>query len=274
MTNEMVATDSNMNTTDLVLNAQVMQQMVNVSALMAQSRVTVPKHLQGSDADCLAVVMQAAQWRMNPFAVAQKTHLVNGNLGYEAQLINAVISSSRAIVGRFKYEYTDWSDKNGFVRCGAVLAGENDITWGEWLDTKTIATKNSPLWKTNPKQQAAYLAVKYWARLYCPDVILGVYTVDEFEDAPEIKDVTPKQSKPASTKTEGLLNKLKGQEQKPVKDPSRVLDEVISGIDSATTIEELQSVSHLTEYLPSELKDCARTAYAEKQAELKAGVGA
>jgi hypothetical protein len=42
--------------------------------------------------------------------VAQKTHLVNGVLGYEAQLVNAVISSSNAIVGRFHYEYEgDWS---------------------------------------------------------------------------------------------------------------------------------------------------------------------
>jgi hypothetical protein len=37
--------------------------------------------------------MQAAQWGMNPFAVAQKTHVVNGTLGYEAQLVNAVVSS-------------------------------------------------------------------------------------------------------------------------------------------------------------------------------------
>ena len=85
----------------------------------------------------MAIVMQAAQWGMNPFAVAQKTHIVNGTLGYEAQLVNAVISSSKAIDGRFKYEYQgDWSDphkSNGdaAVRCGAILAGDDEITWGE-----------------------------------------------------------------------------------------------------------------------------------------------
>lgn len=41
-----------------------------------------------------------------------------------------------------------------------------------------------------PKQQIAYLAVKYWARLYCPEVVLGVYTPEELEDRP-IKDITP-----------------------------------------------------------------------------------
>lgn len=37
--------------------------------------------------------MQAVQWGMNPFAVAQKTHFVSGKIGYEAQLVNAVITA-------------------------------------------------------------------------------------------------------------------------------------------------------------------------------------
>ena len=47
-----------------------------------------------------------------------------------------------------------------------------------------ITTKNSPLWKTNPKQQLGYLQVKNWARQYCPGAILGVYSDDELEQAP------------------------------------------------------------------------------------------
>ena len=145
---------------------------------------------------------------MNPYAVAQKTHLVNGTLGYEAQLVNAVITSSTAVQGRFKYEYGgDWekfkpgvanaSNERGLsVRVGAVLKGETEITWGEPLYMEYVTTRNSPLWKTAPKQQLAYLAVKYWARLYCPDVILGVYTPDEFEPAQRAeRDVTPARSR-------------------------------------------------------------------------------
>nr|WP_308736935.1 recombinase RecT [Salmonella enterica] len=63
---------------------------------MADSQVTVPAHLAGKPADCMAIVMQAMQWGMNPYAVAQKTHLVNGVLGYEAQLVNAVIANRHA----------------------------------------------------------------------------------------------------------------------------------------------------------------------------------
>ena len=178
-----------------VFNVQALGQLTSFAELMAQSAVTVPKHLAGKPADCMAIVMQAMQWGMNPYAVAQKTHLVNGVLGYEAQLVNAVISSSSAIIGRFHYEYGgDWEKiagkKDGRDELGAVLRGEEEITWGEPIYLADITTRNSPLWKTAPKQQIAYLAVKYWARLYCPEVILGVYSPDEVEPRTE-REINP-----------------------------------------------------------------------------------
>lgn len=185
-----------------------LQKLQAFAEIMAQGKATVPAHLSGKPADCLAIALQAAQWGMNPYAVAQKTHLVNGTLGYEAQLVNAVITSSTAVQGRFKYEYGgDWeklkpgaanaqNERGLCVRVGAVLRGETEITWGEWLQMEFVTTRNSPLWKTAPKQQLAYLAVKYWARLYCPDVILGVYTPDEFEPQQRAeRDITPARSR-------------------------------------------------------------------------------
>lgn len=185
-----------------------LQKLQAFAEVMAQGKATVPAHLAGKPSDCLAIALQAAQWGMNPYAVAQKTHLVNGTLGYEAQLVNAVITSSTAVQGRFKYEYGgDWekfkpgaanaaNERGLWVRVGAVLRGETDVTWGEPLYFEFVTTRNSPLWKTAPKQQLAYLAVKYWARLYCPDVILGVYTPDEFESQQRSeRDVTPARSR-------------------------------------------------------------------------------
>lgn len=93
---------------------------------------------------------------------SRKTHLVNGVLGYEAQLVNAVIASSSAINGRFHYRYGgDWErctrtqeitsgkhgkmgntalqngcaaglmkTKSGYSSVGAILRGESEITQG------------------------------------------------------------------------------------------------------------------------------------------------
>ena len=100
-----VATQPNTSTNDLIFDPNAMGQMMAIAECMASGVSTIPRHLQGNTSDCMAVVMQAAQWRMNPYSVAQKTHVVNGNLGYEAQLVNAVVSSSTKIEGSFFYEW-------------------------------------------------------------------------------------------------------------------------------------------------------------------------
>lgn len=170
----------------LITNDENMQRVMVMAKLMASSKVTVPKHLQGNEGDCAAIIIQSMNWGMNAHAVAQKTHLVNGVLGYEAQLVNAVIQSSNSIIGSFKYEYRG-EGLNMECRVGAVLRGESDVTWGEWLKNSEVTTRNSPLWKTNPRQQIGYLQVKNWSRLYCPGAILGIYTPDELEE----KEINP-----------------------------------------------------------------------------------
>ena len=226
----------------LILDSASMDSMMRLADIMAKGRATIPEHLRGSPADCAAVIMQAIQWRMNPFAVAQKTHLVNGTLGYEAQLVNAVIQSSGVTVDRFNYEwYGPWEkiigkskvctapakgtkgaadykkeyqfrvpdyqmqDEDGLgVRIWATLRGEAEPRVLELLLVQA-SVRNSPLWATDPKQQLAYLAVKRWTRLYSPDVILGVYTPDELDEVNrEMRDITPQ----ATAATQNVIDSL------------------------------------------------------------------
>lgn len=183
-----------------IFSPEGMDRLVRFATLMADSKATVPVHLAGKPADCLAVTMQAAQWGMNPFAVAQKTHVVNGTLGYEAQLVNAVVSSSNLLSTRLNYRWDgDWSKVNGksdkspslTVTVSAVLKGETEpreLT----ISMAQAGVRNSPLWEQDPRQQLAYLCVKRWARLHAPDVLLGVYTPDELQEtAPRVeRDIT------------------------------------------------------------------------------------
>ena len=205
-------------TSALVLDGDSLDKMMRLADVMATGRATVPKHFNGNSADCLAVVMQSMQWKMNPFAVAQKTHLVNGVLGYEAQLVNAVITTCAPVLDRLHYEwYGAWEkvigkfdiktnsegkqyrqpgwkleDEEGLgVKVWATFRGEDEPRVLELLLAQA-RTRNSTLWADDPRQQLAYLATKRWSRLYCPDVILGVYSPDELEEAaPVIRDVSP-----------------------------------------------------------------------------------
>ncbi|WP_085631510.1 recombinase RecT [Pseudomonas sp. R16(2017)] len=205
-------------TSALVLDGDSLDKMMRLAEVMATGRATLPKHFNGNPADCLAVVMQSMQWKMNPFAVAQKTHLVNGVLGYEAQLVNAVITTCAPVVDRLHYEWfgawekvigqftikngdrgeyrvPGWKleDEEGLgVKVWATFRGEDEPRTLELLLAQA-RTRNSTLWADDPRQQLAYLATKRWSRLYCPDVILGVYSPDELEESvPTVRDVSPR----------------------------------------------------------------------------------
>lgn len=174
--------------------------------MMARGGITVPRHLHGNEADCAAVTMQALTWGMNPFAVAQKTHVTQGGaLGYESQLVNAVIQNSGELEGDPQYEhFGDWtkvlgkveerkSDKGGKyyvatytkadeaglgVIVRATLRGESKPRELELLMSQAYP-RFSTQWATDPKQQICYLALRKFVRLHKPGVLLGVYTDDE-----------------------------------------------------------------------------------------------
>lgn len=229
-------TSDNTSTAATIFSPDALEKLVRFAEIMAGSRVTVPAHLAGKASDCLAVTMQAVQWRMNPFAVAQKTFMVNGVLGYEAQLVNAVISTMaptrdriqyawfgpwEKVIGKFtektsskgnKYTAPGWTldDESGCgVRVWATMKNEEQPRELEILLSQA-QVRNSTLWASDPKQQLAYLAVKRWARLHCPDVILGVYTPDEIDTAPTVeRDITP--AKSSLTDLNALINQSRQQ---------------------------------------------------------------
>jgi hypothetical protein len=243
-----------MNNSALLLNVDVMDRMMKLADIMAQGVATVPKHLQGRPSDCLAIIMQAARWGMDPFVVGQKTHLVNGALGYEAQLYNALITSSNVVDGRFKYEYGgDWGkivgmkdtrDESGlFVRVGAVLRNDSEITWGEPVYLSDITTRNSPLWKTAPKQQIGYLAVKYWARAYCPEVTMGIYDKDDLQQRTE-REINPEVTQRMSVQEITSEVEVTTSAQESTQSIDGLADEFRDRIEAAETIDAATTVGN------------------------------
>ena len=268
--------------------------LTQFAAQMAESRVSIPQHLIGKPADCLAVTMQAAEWGMNPFAVAQKTHLINGTLGYEAQLVNAVITSMspttgrlhydwfgpwERVVGNFKtltgksgkpYQAPAWSqdDEAGCgVRVWATLRGETEPRVLELLLSQATV-RNSTLWASDPKQQLAYLATKRWARLYTPDVILGVYTQDELRQREPI-DVTPVQvDDDGATAADRLKRKIAGSAADSVDDDGvrdHARDQAVDLINSCDTLDDLTAVADRIKSLGVNDDDLVRAAWAHRR---------
>ncbi len=184
--------------------------------LMSTGSVSVPKHLRGNMGDCMAITIQALGWRMNPFAVAQKTHLSqSGALGYEAQLVSAILVSTGAIKEEPEYvAIGDWNKVLGKVEERQGKARPDGSEGGKWF-AATYTKKDeeglgvivratlaggskreltvmmsqayprfSTQWATDPFQQLCYLAVRKWARLNSPGSVLGVYTPEELDSGP------------------------------------------------------------------------------------------
>jgi hypothetical protein len=172
----------------IITNAE---QAIEMAKLMSRGGVAVRKHLRDNPGACLGIVFQAVEWRMSPYAVANKSYAVSDQLAYEAQLIAAVILQRAPIKGRLRYEY---SGEGAERRCRVVATladGTGEVDY-ETPPSGLIPTKNSPLWKSDQDQQLGYYAVRSLARRHFPDVILGVYDIDELggrmpEDRPRQK---------------------------------------------------------------------------------------
>lgn len=181
-----VSAETGISSTGAMAFANVAQIMEFAKA-MSIAEVAIPKHLRNNPGACLAVCIQASEWEMSPFAVANKSYSVNDRLAYEAQLVNAVILKRAPIVGRFKIEYNG----NGEQRTCKVTVKLRD---GETVSYESppvhkIAVKNSPLWKGDPDQQLFYYSSRAMCRRHFPDVLLGVYTVDELQSE-QMRDVS------------------------------------------------------------------------------------
>lgn len=192
-----------------MLNPQTYGQMMEIAKFMASGESSMPKHLRGKPADCLAILTQAMVWGMLPHIVAQKSHVSqSGILGYEAQLVNAVAVNSGALKGQPDFVFVgDWAkirgrskfvpgegDKKGYykrdwtdkdeeglgVKCIATLRGEDKPRELE-VFLNTCHPRFSTNWAIDPEQQITYVAVRRFMRRHSPGAILGVYTPDELD---------------------------------------------------------------------------------------------
>lgn len=170
---------------------QNLGEVVRFAEVMCKADIALPKHLRGNAGACMAVALQALEWRMSPFAVASKSYSVNGQIAYEAQLIMAVINTRSGIDGRLKFRFEGEGPSRVCIAYGTIDGEELDVRSPRFAD---ITPKNSPLWKSDPDQQQCYYTARAWGRRHTPEVILGVYDRDEveqFRGSETARDVTP-----------------------------------------------------------------------------------
>lgn len=174
---------------------QSFDDLKEMAKYMAKGELMVGHAVRGNPGDCMAVIMQAGRFGMDPFALSQKTYVVedrggNRKIAYEAQAVSAMVAASGAIEGRLRYQYGG-EGQGRYVRVFGRIKGDSEDCEITTPPVSQIAVKNSPLWKGDPDQQLAYYGSRAWCRRHTSDVLMGVYTPDEFEAQPQFINVTP-----------------------------------------------------------------------------------
>jgi len=126
------------------------------------------------------IIEQSSRWNMSPFAVAMETSFIQSKPMFSGKIVAAAVVSSGAITGRLAYAYDGQGDNRTITVSGTVRGEAEPRTVTVRLaDAKT----QNKVWASQPDQQLAYHGARVWARRHTPEVMLGVYSEEEFEPA-------------------------------------------------------------------------------------------
>jgi hypothetical protein len=172
----------------MYLDTGVFEQLNRVAVALSQSSL-VPAHLQGKPADCLLLTAQAMRWNIDPLVCAQHSFVHKGKVGYEGKLVAAIINSALKSRGEGTLDFaysTVGGDRK--IEVSAKVDGRDKKIEGFVSRWKT----DNGAWAKDPDQMLAYRGARQWARLWMPEILLGVSGgADEVEER-EVVDVTDK----------------------------------------------------------------------------------
>ena len=160
-----------------------MNAAMKVANMLAKSQL-LPEQYIGHPENCLIAIDIANRMRISPLLVAQNLYVIKQKPAWSGSFAISAINNC----GKFtplEFVYT----KNGGGGCyaqatrlsdGKVLKG-TEITL-EMAQKEGWSTKPGSKWLTMSEQMLAYRAGSFFAKVYCPEVLLGVQTIDEIQD--------------------------------------------------------------------------------------------
>lgn len=152
----------------------------------------VPKEYHKNVPNCIIAMEIAHRVGASELMVMQNLYIVHGRPGWSSTYIIGAMNSC----GRFKplmFDIAGTGDDYGCVAWTEDKEGRrlssSRITIG-MAKKEGWYEKNGSKWKTMPEQMLRYRAASFLGRIYAPDILMGMQTVEELEDIIEPKDVT------------------------------------------------------------------------------------
>jgi hypothetical protein len=169
-------------------------ELMQRKAKMLAASSLVPKEFQSNMANCAIALNIAHRLKADPFMVCQNIDIIHGRPSFRATFLIAMVNAS----GRFSPIRFVLSGEGKQRQCVAMA---KDLASGETVEGPVVSmemaeaegwsTKSGSKWKTMPELMLRYRAAAFFARLYAPDITLGMLTVEEAEDIATMRNVTP-----------------------------------------------------------------------------------
>lgn len=176
-------------------------------ALSASS--LVPKEYQGNVANCLIAMELASRIGASVFMVMQHLNIIHGRPSFGAQFVIATANAS----GRFTPLRFEWvknvkpdAPEYG-CRAIAIDKSSGEICEGAWITWSMVSaegwlSKSGTKWKTMPGQMFMYRAASFWAKIYAPELLMGMQTAEEIRDIVDPGTFEPSVMAPETAKPE------------------------------------------------------------------------
>lgn len=159
--------------------------LIQRQAQVLASSDLVPKEFKGNVANCIIGLEIAHRIGASPLAVLQNLYIVHGKPGWSSQFIIAAINST----GKFSPLRFDLTGDAVTRTCTAWAI---DIATGDRLESPLVSMKmakeegwidkSGSKWKTMPELMLRYRAATFFGRLYAPEILMGMQTVEEVTD--------------------------------------------------------------------------------------------
>lgn len=164
-------------------------QMMQVSEALAQSSI-VPQRFQNDPGSVMIALDMAARSNLNPLMVMQNLYTVYGTPSFSGKFALTLLRRS-GLFSRLGFEYREEGNWEAGVRLVAVSLDGETTEYGPWID-KPLAlamgwfSKKDSMWCKMGDQMARYRATSWFCNTNCPEVLMGLPTKEEVEEAPEM----------------------------------------------------------------------------------------
>lgn len=151
-----------------------------VAKALASSSI-VPDDFKGNIGNCLIAQNMAGRMDLDVFMLMQNIHIIHGKPGIAGKLAIALVNKSGLFQTQLKFEFGD--DRKS-CRAMAIRndGAECEGTWVTWDMVVAEGWDKNKKWHSMPELMFQYRAAAFFARIHCPEVILGMQTSDELED--------------------------------------------------------------------------------------------